>query len=316
MSYATILSEHPIGAPIRHPLLSPSEAFPVLVAVTGDDMAAPTLSVARALAAERGASPSLINVVETDPYIGAETMPCFPMLSGQLLDPGFRETREKELRRDLGLDHGFGSSWPLEIETGNTATCIARKAHRIRARLVLLGMHHHRAIGRMLRADTVHDVVTLADVPVLAVRPSLTGLPARAVVAVDFSSSSLRAVHYTRRLMDQLGTLYLIFVDPRRSTTSTPRTEGSLWIEQKGIEAAFKELTAQIGAPPTMNVVPILTSGADVVYELKRQCGQLQPDLVVVARQHHTPMERLLFGSVTKGLLKHGDWSILAFPAS
>jgi universal stress protein E len=316
MSYATILPDHRIASPARRAAIGPSSPFPVLAAVTGDDMATSTFAVARALATRRGATPNLINVIETDPYVGAEAMSSFAILADQLMDREYRAERERELRHDLGLDHGVASSWPVEIDVGNTATCIARRAHRVGAQLILLGMHHHRALGRVLGADTVHDVVTLADVPVLAVRPSLTGLPRRVVVAVDFSASSVRAAHFARRIMDDTGTIYLVFVDSRRPTSGSRRNEGARWIEDRGIGAAFSELTSQIGAPATMKVVPVLASGSDVVYELKRVCDEITPDLVVVARQRHTPMERLIFGSVTRGLLKHGEWSILAMPAS
>ncbi|HXC25938.1 MAG TPA: universal stress protein [Gemmatimonadaceae bacterium] len=175
---------------------SAQSAFPVLVALTDDGFAAATVHVAEALARRRSAHPALLYIMEltlsatSDGLLGVSTA----AMMEALLDMQSLQRDEAALRKTLHLDTGLPATWPFTIELGQVASCLMQRARLSHTALVIMGLHHHGAIGRALGNDTVREVVAFAGVPVLAVRPQLVDLPHSVVVAVDFSHASLRPI--------------------------------------------------------------------------------------------------------------------------
>jgi nucleotide-binding universal stress UspA family protein len=287
-------------------------SFPILVAVAGDDCTTATVRFAEVLAAERGATPSLLYVMELAPIATLDGGIGTAVLTQILLDPAERVKDEHALRVAHHLDTGVPSTWPMTVEVGNVSTSIIMHAEQVHAELIVMGLHHHGKIDRVLGEDTVRAMMSLGGIPVLGLRPELVSLPKTIVVATDFSRASIRAARLARRLMPEDGTMYLTFV-----TTSgdfaTESTEGRRVIETNGIDMAFSQLHTLLDPTPGMRIVHVKREG-NTIEELTSVCEAIKPELIAVGSQRHAFRERLFMGSVAKAITSDARWSVLVTP--
>lgn len=96
---------------------------------------------------------------------------------------------------------------------GDLATVVISAARRQAPYLILLPLGKLGALTRDAYADTVIRVSSTVDVPVLAVPPDQKALPARAVVATDFSAESMRAAKALFRILGR-GSVMVVHVEP------------------------------------------------------------------------------------------------------
>ena len=162
----------------------------ILVALTDDDRAPATIEVAQSLTDRKGGRPGVVYVIEVSASVPEAAMVSVA-LEDSLRDPRRRAVQEAEMRALLGLDDGDKSGWPFSIEVGNVASVVVRESGLRDAGLILMGLNRHAALGRAIGRDTARQVMSHAEIPVLAARDTLNGLPKRIVVAVDFSRASI-----------------------------------------------------------------------------------------------------------------------------
>lgn len=299
----------------QNPGWSPASAgsFPILVAIAADECTTASVRVAEALAAEEGATPVLLYVMELTPLatldggIGAEIM------VQTLLEPKAQERDKKALRAECGVDTGRPAEWPFEIDVGDPALSIVTLARQIHAKLIVMGVRHHSAAGRVLGRNTMHNVMRLSGIPVLAVRPGLEGRPRSIVVAVDFSQASLRAAQLAREIMASDGTMHLVFVASSLADTISESQEGQRLIEAHGVESAFEEMRTRLRPTPGMTIAAMTRRGVPVD-ALKAVCEEIGPDLVAIGSQRHPFLDRFLLGSVAESIANDGRWPVLVTP--
>lgn len=78
-------------------------------------------------------------------------------------------------------------------------------------------------VHRAVSGDLLRSVVRAARRPVLAVRPELTGLPRKIVVAVDFGEASIDAARMARQLLADDGEIRLLHVaTDQRDASAVP----------------------------------------------------------------------------------------------
>lgn len=301
------LLEQPIkGTDARAP-----EEFGVLVPVTNDNLAAGTISVADALRGH-GARPSLLYVIEINSSVpNAAVVIC--SLEDDLRDPPTRAKQLAEVRAALRLEGSPAAKWPFAMAVGEVARIVVEQARQRGSELIVMGLNRHGAAGRAIGRDTVRGVMSLGGVPVLAVRPELTGLPKRVVVPMDFSRASIRAAHLARRIMDDKGTMTLLFVEPRQSGEKMESDEGLELIRSKGVAAVFDQVVTSLGQSGGVTIDTATRSGAPVA-EIMRFCEEYDADLVAIGSQSHRFLDRLLLGSVAKAIAGDGRWSVLVTP--
>ena len=148
--------------------------------------------MAEALQKGRKAKPSVIYVIEIGPSV-PETAVVVAQLEDELRNPQALAKQIGEMRPVLHLDSDAAATWPFEIAVGAVGREVVDAAQAHRADLIVMGLNRHTTMSRAIGNDTVREVMTIGGAPVLAVRPQLTTLPARVVIAVDFSRASLRA---------------------------------------------------------------------------------------------------------------------------
>lgn len=302
------------------PVQTPGPAAPVtpqpmrvVVAISDDDVEAAALSVANALATRRGAKITVLSAFDPARYAVPGAFSTILGFADAVLGPEFHEQRRLRLREHIASHLGAPQPWDTEVDLGDVASCIHRCAERCHPDLVVLGLHRHGAVDRAFGDDTARAVMRRVGVPVLAVRPELTALPTRVVVAVDFSRASMHAARMALALLDEHGTLDLVYVRPSIPLGGTEDTEGLARIFAGGVDAAFTQLIGALRAPPTTHISRIVLEG-EPADELMHYAQAVAPDLVAVGTQRHGRVARLLLGSVTSAVVHDGRWSVLVTP--
>jgi hypothetical protein len=107
---------------------------------------------------------------------------------------------------------GIASRPFISVEIGAPAPVVARTAARRGAGLIVVGRGRHSAIDRMLADETALRLMQTARVPVLSVPESYTGLPRRALAAIDFTSYSIDAARSASALLEPGSELHLVHV--------------------------------------------------------------------------------------------------------
>lgn len=287
--------------------------FPILLALADDRVAEAAVDVTHALARERHARPTVLHVLELGMYALSEVLPSAPAVAEAILGPEFRERCRSELRTKHPRNGGIAPDWPLEVALGDAASSIVQRARASAATLVVMGLNAHGIVGRAFGNDTAHEVIASGVAPVLAVRPELTGLPERIVVATDFSEASLRAARLAAMIAAPRATLFLAHVMEHPVTGHTEHATAEETVWHSGVDTAFERAFRQIGAPPGITLEGVPLQGRPVV-EIEALADRVGADLVTVGRQQHGRAERLLIGSVTTALLHHGRRSMLVTP--
>lgn len=308
---AAATSTAPVGATTAAPVTP--HAMRVVVAISDDDVEAAALSVANALATRRGAKITVLSAFDPARYAVPGAFSTILGFADAVLGPEFHEQRRLRLREHIASHLGAPQVWDTEVDLGDVASCIHRCTERCHPDLVILGLHRHGAVDRAFGDDTARAVMRRVGVPVLAVRPELTALPTRVVVAVDFSRASMHAARMALALLDEHGSLDLVYVRPSIPLGGTEDTEGLARIFAGGVDTAFGQLVDELQAPPTVRIARVVLEG-EPADELMHYAQAVAPDLVAVGTQRHGRVARLLLGSVTSAVVHDGRWSVLVTP--
>lgn len=298
---------------IRQAMRMRGATFPLLLATDGNEVACAAARVTDALARWRGAVPHVLHVLEMPSYTTPETLASVTGLAELLYDSSYQEEQRTRIRETIIRTLDTPPDWPVGIAVGDPAACITRTAQELQAGLIVMGLHHHGMIDRMINAETTRQVMRQGGVPVLGVRPSLTELPRRVIAAIDFSRASLRAVANAMRVMDSDGMLLLAYVQPPADYQATESSEGQGVIHTHGVEAAFRQLQQDLEPPPGMLVESVILNG-DPADQLEKLTRTFHPDLLTIGSQRHSFLNRVILGSVTTALVRRTTCSVLVTP--
>ena len=279
----------------RPALLLATDASPAALAAT---------RVAAALAAHWGVTPQVCTVV---PPLPVAFDPAGPSVA-------YASNSEESLRVEVGrqLDGVGSSGWNRELAIGVPAAEIVRSAHAHESDFILVGLRPHVFLDRVFRDETALSVMRHASVPVLAVTPTLTQLPRRIAVAIDFSRASVAAARAALTLLGDDGELYLVYVDGSAESRAS-NTEGFATIYAQGVAAAFHRLRLDLSLGTRARIQTVVLQGS-VAPELLSFATRAELDLIAVGSQRHTVARRAFIGSVTSALARVGTCSLLVIP--
>lgn len=284
---------------------------PVLVATDGGPESLAALRVADALARREGRHVHILSVLDPIPAFvpAGDALVAAPV---ELLDDERREAHLARIGALVRATLPVDSAWDVEVLTGPVAQTIVRVARERDAALVALGLRRRGVVERIFRCDTLEEVIRLSTVPILAVVPGASELPRRAMAAIDFSRSSMRAARAALSVVDPGGVLSLVHVKPESRRRGQ---EGESWstIYDQGVHNAFQRMRRELMVPPALELRPVEVSG-DAVEELIRFAERAGVDLIAVGSHGHDFIERLLLGSVTTRLLRRTTCSMLITP--
>lgn len=293
----------------RH-LFRPRTSFNLLLAIEYDDNARAAIRVTDALTA-RGAVPTVVRASEVMVPV-AGTPDSMMLYAEAVLGEDFREAQAHSLRALIEETIGRAQSWPIKSVTGDPALCITEEAEAQNSELLVMGIHQHGALEQAIGENTATRVMGRAAVPVLGVRPALSGLPRRIMVPTDFGNASREAAHLAANLADPGGCVILVHAS-LPSPIVEEGDEGEALIQREGIEHAFGHLTDEISEGKSIQVETVSRTG-DAGAQLMAAAALISPDLIAIASQRHNLITRLILGSVTRKLVREGSWSMLITP--
>jgi nucleotide-binding universal stress UspA family protein len=269
------------------------------------------------LASLRLPDPSTIEVLHVDQLFEEETD--LPERELSQLHKMFRADIDKDLteaRRKLG---GPGRDVTTTVIVGRPASEITGTAARMGADLLVIGSRGRGALASAVLGSVAAEVIDHATCPVLVVRGTAI---TRVVLAVDGSAGSRRAedvivsMPFLRGLpvrvvsvapllpawyglTDAAGTAalsgetYQLIIDDERRSHESLAAEAQTRLAARGIT--------------TTTEVP----QGDAAYGIIEAAGVGGADLIVVGSRGNTGLERLLLGSVARGILYHAPCSVL-----
>lgn len=293
----------------RH-LFEPGTSFKVLLAIENDDNARAAILVTDALTV-RGAVPSVISAAEL--MMPAPGTPDSMMFFAEAaLGEDFHDERRRSLFALIAAATGKNQNWPINSVVGDPARAIVDEAEAQNSELLVIGIHQHGTLEQAIGENTATRVMARAAIPVLGVRPALSGLPRRIMVATDFGNASREAAHLAANLADPGGCVILV-----HASLPTPIVEdgdeGAALVQREGIEHAFLHFSAEISEGKSIRVETISRTG-DASAQLMATATLVSPDLIAIASQRHHLITRLILGSVTRKLVREGSWPILITP--
>lgn len=290
-------------------LFRAGKSFELLLAIENDDNAAAAIRIADTLSG-RGASPRVITATELIPVAGSpESM---VILAETALGEDFHAGRRERLETLIAETLGRPPNWPITSVVGEPARSILDEAEYRRTELVVMGLHHHGRFAQAIGENTATQVMARATMPVLGVRPTLTGIPRRIMVGTDFGRASREAAHVAANLADPGGVLVLVNVSIP-SAIVEEGDEGAVLVAREGIEHAFAHLVDEISEGKSIRVETVARNG-DAASELIAAAEIMSPDLIAMASQRHRFVTRLLLGSVSRIVTRNGTWPVLVTP--
>jgi nucleotide-binding universal stress UspA family protein len=284
----------------------------VLVACDGTAVSHEALFNAGRLAASAfGGVLEVIGVCEPVPGVAAG-MDVLPVPAE--LDEARRATMLDDLRRAVRISAAGDPSWPIAVLTGSPARVLAGEAERRGASLIVMGIGRHNPLDRLFGTETTLATLRESRVPVLAVGPEFPAVPSRAVVGLDFSVASRQAARLALHLLAPGGHLTLVHVRPR---FEHPSADWQAWDVEYGrtLPPLFDQVRAQLNVPDGFSVDTVAVRG-DPAPALLAFAQQANADLVAVGTQRHSPLERLVVGSVATRVLRTARVGVLAVPAT
>ena len=302
MSTATLNQTRPLEH--RPP---PTRPGPVLLAIGGREPAAP-LRFARALGLD-ARDVVVLSVVDPMPvpvFAGSvEIVPVPLEIDAERLE------RQREWVRAL-VARTVDAPWRVEIRTGDAGDVVLHAAREHDVSLVVMGIGRHRPIDRLLAAETTIHVARRLDRPLLAVAGEARGPVRNAIVAMDFTPSSVCAAELAIPLLAPGATLHLVHAWMRWPIDAGfVRAQEDLY--EREIPSQLEALARSLDVPPGITVREALVTGpaAEAVLEYARAQNA---DLVVAGRSGMGTLERLALGSVTSALLRGSTCSVLVGP--
>jgi nucleotide-binding universal stress UspA family protein len=305
-SDSTIVTREP---GFRH-LFRSRAPLKLLLAVDDDDNARAVIRLADSLSS-RGAVPRVIHAERLLAPAADGLDPMFS-LAEVTLGEDFHEERARAFRSLITATTGKAQTWPVTSLTGDPTLAIIAEASAEETDLVVIGIHRHGRFEQAMGENTATKVMSRAAVPVLGVRPSSSVLPRKIMVATDFGNASRDAAHIAANLANPGGTVILVHVS-LPSPIVEEGDEGAALVQREGIEHAFLHLSQEISAGKSIRVQTISRTG-DPGAELLAAATSLSPELIAVARQRHHLVTRLLLGSVSRRIVREGEWPTLITP--
>ncbi|MBK5187109.1 MAG: universal stress protein [Gemmatimonadaceae bacterium] len=272
--------------------------FPLLLALADDEDAPAAIRVTAALADAKGAVPTVLRALGDIRPAEASLAPLAGSVLEEALDASYVETCRNALRAHVTAVVG-PVGWPLEVNEQAPIDAIIEQVRNLRAGLIVMGLRRHGVLRRVIARDLLAEVLRAARVPVLAVRPDITSLPKRAVVAIDFSRASIRAAQLARQLLADDGALCLVHVSPGNSDETRARLE---------------RIIDELAPAPGMTMTSILLHG-DIQASIEGFAQAVSADLLAMGSGHHGFLDRLTDGRISMKLAHTARWSTLIVPA-
>jgi nucleotide-binding universal stress UspA family protein len=190
------------------------------------------------------------------------------------------------------------------------------------ADLLVMGTHGRRGPAHLLMGSVTSEVLRRSTVPVLVVSGRCTleaGHLRRILAPVDFSAPSRFAAAHARELAAAAGAileLFHVLPDLEVPLPMNPAGFGAAATVVSALEpaaqSALEELAGASG--PAVAIETAVWHGPPAATILNR-AAETRAELVVLATEGHTGLDRLLLGSVAERVARLASCPVLVIPA-
>ncbi|RMH49576.1 MAG: universal stress protein [Alphaproteobacteria bacterium] len=274
---------------------------PILVATDLSERADRAIERAFLLGSEHGAEVVVLTVLEE-------------ALAERLGADVTKATRDRLTSHVASLAVAHGVPHRVEVALGKPYREILAQAAQCNPELIVMGMHRENGLLDLFRGTTVARVARGGVWPVLLVRDHPDRPYQRALVAVDFSDASRRALQAVRRLAPAAERwLVHAYTVPFRGYIAVGADPGAVIASPEGRAAdaeARREMAAfleSVGPEPNP---PIVAEGG-VLSVLHRARAEVKPDLIAVGRHGRPGLLHAILGSVAEELLRDPPCDLL-----
>ncbi|MFO8233392.1 MAG: universal stress protein [Longimonas sp.] len=204
-----------------------------------------------------------------------------------------------------------------DVQRGEAAgPAIVRYAERAEIDLIMMGTTGRRGVRRAMLGSVAEEVVRTAPCPVCTVRATDEGkpptVPERVVIPVDFSAPSRPALAYGLHLAQQVNAdativhaieepsaplIYGIEVGEKTKSSGSEALKDRV---HRALNEWVEQATADLGNPPSCDVQVHTSAPAAAI----REVASSPSDVVVMATEGRTGMERMVLGSVAESVLR------------
>ena len=302
---------NPTVIPATDELLDAAQATiaPVVVATDGSEYSEPALRLAQRLAQHAGGMVHVVAIHEIPLALGV-----FATRALVEAHEGWREALRRQVaaqvRRIAGAQH---AAWSLIVRDGDPATELARVAAELGARMLIIGVRHRQFTDWLFGRETALRLLQRCRVPLLIVPGAFSHLPRCALVATDFSKTSLEAGRTALRLLGTISRVALVHVTPSLGSEQMYSTWRE-WLDED-TTGAFERAKSELAFPPNVTV-DIESREGDAAREIISLARHKAVDLIVMASRGAGLLDRLLVGSTTRGVVHSADCAVLVVPPS
>jgi universal stress protein A len=280
---------------------------PILVATAGEIESRGALRVAAALAQREGAPVVALGVAAPFAHNLSARLSLRPPVS---IDEQTRRDLHERIRDSL-KDVPESKSWVVRAFTGTPADLVHAAAAKWKARMIVLGTGRHTRLDRIFGSETAVAVMRNARINVLAVHTGATGLPSRAVAAVDFTDASLSAATVAAQLLGTDGRLFVAHVCAFGEAKAKPGDLIDMY--RAGAQAKLDETVALLRTRTKRRVEGVMLTGeagsAIVAFARRERC-----DLIALGGHPLSLVDRILLGSVRTRVVRNAVCSVLIAP--
>lgn len=284
-------------------------------------LAATDLSAPARHAVERAALVSKDTAVALDLLHVANLGPLERLRQLMGVTPADMEQRVLDIARqklsDLAaaLQQRFGVAAGVHVVTGSLLAELAKNVDGLAAGLLVCGAKGESVIRHFTLGSTALRLLSTSTCPVLVVKQSPHESYRRILVPVDFSASSLRAIHQARSIAPQADIVLLhVFEVPfeghLRYASVGEDTLNNYRIVAKQ-EATEKLDALRQDAGLSSHGSSLVVLNGDPIGRIIEQEQEQDCDLIVMGKHGESPIEDLLLGSVTKHVLAESLADIL-----
>jgi nucleotide-binding universal stress UspA family protein len=276
----------------------------VLAATDASEHGLSAVVTGAACARRSGASLDVVSVLETR------------LLPFGIKATDYHEKFGEELHREVvaQAEEAGAADATVHVRGGLAAPLITKMAEEFGADLVVVGAHPRPAVARFLVGSTAERVIRLAHVPVLGATGKRREPFERILVAVDLSRQSRRvleiAAAFAQADQAEVRALYV------QNRLTPMLLEAALFDEREQRHHArsqFELILSEVSQPSELMVSHEIREG-HAGHEILHEAQEWDADLIVLGTHGFGFFNRLLLGSTSTYVLRHGDSATLIVP--
>lgn len=205
----------------------------------------------------------------------------------------------------------------VKVTFGRDFSSIVHVAEQSDARAIVLGTTRYEGMAELFRGTTAERVIRAANLPCLVVKQRVLGPYRRALIGIDFSVYSHRAIEAAAELLPNCKlTLVHAYDVPYRGFLLGGARELNKRQERQFLQLVEDEFSAFLAplGDEVHRLDRIIQEGParQVLYETIKS---LQADVVVIGTHGRTGAAHFFLGSVAEDLLRDAPCDVLAVKA-